>query len=225
MRLAYAVLLSLSFLVLGGAKSFAAPEDVSSVTGGGTFSVGASKKGHFDFNAITHSDGTVTGHLSLKDPEGAPAQDVDGTGEPGLESLSDGVELTADVDSVKIGGNRAALSGVITSASVPRYLGLRIILTVQDDGEGGPEPDKITWGFYQRVERRLVTDQENPEAGAFPVGERFLADDAERPEAGAFLVGDADIDSQSFPLSSYALNEIGGGNIQVHGNGQPQSPQ
>ena len=221
MRLVSAIVLSLSLLVLGGAKSFAAPEGSSSVTGGGTFSVGANKKGHFDFNAITHSDGTVSGHLSLRDPEEAPDQDVDASGEPGLNSLSDGVELTADVDSVKVEGNRAALSGVITRASVPRYLGLRIILTVQDDGEGGPEPDKITWGFYQRIERRLVTDEENPDAGAFPVGERFLATDAERPEEGAFLVGEGDFDSTSFPLSSYSLNEIGDGNVQVHGKAEP----
>jgi hypothetical protein len=202
--------------------SSAASDEVSSVTGGGTFSVGTdNKKGHFNFNAITHKDGSVTGHLSLRDPEDAPDQDVDGTEEAGLESLNDGVELTADVDSVRVTGNRAALSGVITSASVPRYLGLRIIITVQDDGEGGPNPDQITWGFYQRVTRRLVADEENPDAGAFPVGERFLADDAERPEEGAFFVGDSDIDSQSFPLSSYALNEIGGGNIQVHDGQEP----
>lgn len=223
MRFISAVTLCLVILCLGTAES-SASDDVSSVTGGGTFSVGANKKGYFDFNAITHRDGTTTGHLSLRDPEEAPDQDVDGNGEPGLEALSDGVELTADVDSVKVTGNRAALSGVITRATVPRYVGLRIILTVEDDGEGGPNPDQITWGFYQRVTRRLVTDEENPDAGAFPVGERFLATDAERPEEGAFLVGDSDLDSQSFPLSSYSLNQIAGGNIQID-TGQPQTRQ
>lgn len=219
-----AVTLCFLLLCFGGPGTSAASDEAVSVTGGGTFSVG-DKKGHFNFNAVTHADGSVTGHLTLRDPEETPNQDVDGTGEPGSEGLPDGAEVTADLDSVNISGNRAALGGVITSASSPRYVGLRIILTVQDDGEGGPDPDKITWGFYQRIQRRLVTDEENPDAGAFPVGERFLATDAERPEEGAFLVGEGDFDSNSFPLSSYSLNEIGGGNIQVHGNGQPQGGQ
>ena len=221
MRIICIVVLSLAALGLTGARSSSAASDgAHAVTGGGTFSVGANKKGHFDFNAITHADGSISGHLSLRDPEGAPDQDVDGIGDAGLGALDDGVELRADVDSAKVEGNRAALSGVITSASVPRYVGLRIILTVEDDGEGDPEPDKITWGFYQRIPRRLVTDEENPDAGAFPVGEKFLATDAERPEEGAFLVGESDFDSQTFPLSSYSLSNIGGGNIQVQGNEQ-----
>jgi hypothetical protein len=155
--------------------------------------VGSNKTGHFNFNAVTHQDGSVTGHLSLRDPEEAPDQDVDGTGEQGLEGLPDGVDLNADVDSIKVTSTRAALSGVITKASVPRYVGLRIIITVEDSDEGNSEPDKITWGFYQRVNRRLVTDEENPEAGAYAVGERFLATDFENPDAGAFLVGDSSI--------------------------------
>lgn len=221
-----AVILSVSLLCFGSLRTSAASDGAVSVTGGGTFSVGNDKKGHFNFNAVTHADGSVTGHLTLHDPEEAPNQDVDGNDEAGQEGLPDGAEVTAELDSVKIDGKRAALSGIITSASSQRYLGLRMILTVEDSGEGkGNEPDKITWGFYQRIERRLVADDENPDAGAFPVGEKFLATDAERPEEGAFLVGDAEFDSQTFPLSSYALNDIHGGNIQVHGNGDRQIPQ
>lgn len=211
-----AVALVLSLACFESRVSFAASNGAASVTGGGTFVVGNNLKGHFDFNAITHRDGTVTGHLSLRDPEEAPDQDVDGTGESGLEGLSDGVELTADIDSINVKGTRAALSGVITNATVPRYVGLRIIITVEDNGEGGAEPDKITWGFYQRVNPRLVADEENPDAGAFPVGERFLATDFENPEAGAFFVGDGELDGHSFPLSSYVLTGIDGGSVQVH---------
>jgi hypothetical protein len=178
--------------------------------------VASDKKGHFNFNAVTDESGNVTGHLSLRDPEEAPNQDVDGNGELGLEALPDGVELMANVDSINVSGNRAALSGVITSASVPRYVGLRIILTLEDNGEMNPEPDKITWGFYQRIIPRLVADAENPDAGAYPVGVKILATDFENPEAGAFFVGESDVDSQSFPLSSYSLTTINGGNIQVH---------
>lgn len=212
----YAAALFLALLGFGIPSASFAADDEASVTGGGTFSVGDDKKGHFNFNAITHRDGSVTGHLTLRDPEETPNQDVDGTGEPGLEGLSDGAEVAADVDSVNISGNRAVLSGVITRASVPRYVGLRMILTIEDNGENGREPDKITWGFYQRVARRLVADFENPDAGAFPVGEKILATDFENLEAGAFFVGESDFDSHSFPLSSYSLTDIRGGNIQVH---------
>src|SRR5437899_5885209 len=151
-----AITLCLSLLCFGSPGSFAASDEAASVTGGGTFSVGSDKMGHFNFNAVTHRDGSVTGHLSLRDPEEAPNQDVDGTGELGLEGLSDGVDLTADVDSINVSGTRAALSGVIMSATVPRYVGLRIIITVEDDGEAATALDKITWGFYQRINRRLV---------------------------------------------------------------------
>jgi len=147
MRFLYALILSLALVGAAAAKSLVTSDEDSSVTGGGTFSVGTNKKGHFDFNAIKHIDGSITGHLSLRDPEEAPNQDVDGTGELGLGELSDGADLTADVDSLKINGNRAAISGVITRATVPRYVGLRIILTVEDTGEGDAEPDKVTCVF------------------------------------------------------------------------------
>lgn len=209
------VALLLSFLVVPA--SFAASDDASSITGGGTFIVGDNLKGHFSFNAITHRDGSVTGHLTLRDPEVVPDQDVDRNGEQDSEALSDGVELTVDLDSVAVHGKRAALSGVITNATKQRYLGLRMIVTVEDNGEGdNAEPDKITWGLYQRVTPRLVADAENPDAGEFPVGMQILATDAERPEEGSFLVGESDLNSHSFPLSSYSLNNIDGGNIQVH---------
>ena len=212
-----AAVLLLSLFCFGIHSSSAAPEGAASVTGGGTFIVGDNLKGHFNFNSITHTDGSVTGHLAFRDPEEAPEQDVDGTGELGLEGLSDGVELTADVDSLNINGNRAALSGVIRQSTVQRYVGLRIILTIEDNGEGKDDaPDRITWGFYQRITERLVTDLENPDAGAYPVGKKILATDAENPDAGAFLVGESDFDSQSFPLTSYALTDINGGNIKLH---------
>lgn len=212
-----AVALLLSLLWFGTPVSSAASDGAANITGGGTFFVGNNLKGHFDFNAVTHRDGSVTGHLSLRNPEEAPEQDVDGTGASGSEGLPDGVELTADLDGVNISSNRAALSGVVRTASNQRYVGLRIVLTVEDGGEGdGEGPDKITWGFYQRVIPRLVADFENPDAGAYPVGVKILASDAENPDAGAFLVGDSDIDSHSFPLSSYALADVDGGNIQFH---------
>jgi hypothetical protein len=211
------VALFLSLLCFGTQGSSAASNGAANITGGGTFIVGDNLKGHFNFNAVTHQDGSVTGHLSLRNPEEAPDQDVDGTGDPGLEGLPDGVDLSADLDGINISGNSAALSGVVRTASIQRYVGLRILLTVEDDGEGDVEgSDKITWGFYQRVIPRLVADFENPDAGAYLVGVKILASDAENPDAGAFLVGESDIDSQSFPLSSYALTDINGGNIQLH---------
>jgi hypothetical protein len=212
----WSLALILSLLCLGTQSSSARSKGAANITGGGTFIVGDNLKGHFNFNAVTQQDGSVSGHLTLRNPEVAPEQDVDNTGEPGLEALPDGVELTADVDNLNISGNRATLSGVIRQASAQRYVGLRVILTIEDNGEGTDTPDKITWGFYQRVTERLVTDFENPEAGAYPVGRKFLATDAENPEAGAFLVGESDFDSQTFPLTSYVLTDINGGNIQLH---------
>ncbi|MBC7933380.1 MAG: hypothetical protein H7Z38_22690 [Rubrivivax sp.] len=213
----YALALLLLLASLVTTKSVATVRSGPSATGGGTFVLGDNVKRHFNFNAITHTNGSVTGHISLSDPTGFPNQDVDGTGEPGLEGSSSGFDVKADVDCVDVNGNRAALSGIITDATPSSYIGRRMILTVVDNGEGkkADGPDMITWGVYLRRFQRLVGDFENPDAGEFPVGVKNLVGDFENPDAGEFLVGDDDLGCRSFPLSSYSPVEISGGNIQV----------
>lgn len=43
------------------------------------------------------------------------------------------------------------MSGVIFESNVLAAMGLRVLLVVEDNGEGGNQPtaDKLTWGVYQ----------------------------------------------------------------------------
>lgn len=182
----------------GQAPARAAKSAGPSASGAGAISLGDGLKREFNFAAITNEDGSVSGRLTLIDPSAATDQNVDGTDEPDSEVPPAGLEVTVEIDSMRVSGNRAALSGTVTSTNAARYAGLRFILTVEDNGESGKSavPDKVTWGVYHRQAERSPVDAENPDAGVYPAGE-------------------PDVDSQSFPLSSYTLSEIATGDIKV----------
>lgn len=193
----YALALSLSLMGVV-ASGQAADAENPSAAGAGTILLGDARKKQFEFKAFGREDGAATGFITLHDPAGIPDQDVDGTGEPGSGGSPAGLEVAAEVDAMEVQGNRAVLSGVVTSTNHPRYAGLRMTLTVEDNGEekqaGGR--DRITWGFYPRQARSLVADAENPGAGMYAVGGGELGD-------------------RSLPLSSYSLIRIEGGDIKV----------
>jgi hypothetical protein len=178
--------------------SSATPDASPSATGAGAVSLRGDLKRRFELEAVAREDGSVSGRITIIDPSEIPQQDVDGTEEPGLEGSASGLEVTVEVDSMKVKDNRAVLSGIVTSTNLPRYAGLRVILTVEDNDEGGQSRrrDKITWGFYQRASERLVSDADNP-------------------ESGIYLMADREFDSNSFPLSSYTLSAIDEGDIQI----------
>lgn len=179
--------------------NFASTENsLPSSAGSGAVLVGQDLKVRFEFEAAAREDGTVTGRITIKDLRVIPDQDVDGMGESGLDGPPAGVELSAEVDSLKVQGRRAVLSGMVTSTNERRYAGLRLILTVEDNGEGGKTdpPDKITWGVYRAMVERHVADEENP-------------------DAGLYLIGQGEFDSNKFPVASYSLFKINEGNIQV----------
>ena len=169
-----------------------------SAAGAGTTSLGDGLKREFEFSAVTNEDGGVTGHLTLNGPAVIPSQDVDGTGEPGADAPPSGLQVTADVDFMRLAGKRAVLGGVVTSTNDPRYSGLRFIFVVEDNGEAGhaAAPDRISWGAYRSVAEWLAADAENPDAGLYPAGGREL-------------------DGRRFPPSSYSLFRIESGDIRV----------
>jgi len=68
----------------------------------------------------------------------------------GMVEISPGVfmnvSLTVTLDCLTIAGNRAALSGLITSSSEPSLVGQRSLLAVEDNGQGNnAPPDRFAW--------------------------------------------------------------------------------
>lgn len=171
-----------------------------------------------ELNAKIHPNGSASGDLKFKAPLSIPDQDVDGDGTGDPTATNATVSLRVDIDCVKVDGNRAAVSGVVKDASVSAYIGRRMLLTVEDGGEGkNAAPDRYTWGQYNTATASWVAaDAELPfDPG---VGLSWLATDAERTDdVGIPSNQPASVDCKSFPLSSYSLEDLpqGSGNIQV----------
>ena len=158
------------------------------------------------FDAREQNRGTTRGRMVLtadQDPLGQPTTFM----------------LAAELDCLRIVGNRAVMGGAITEASQADYLGARVLLVVEDAGEGSKAAaDRFTWGIYgSSGETWSPTDAELEfDAGA---GMRWHATDAEReddigiPSHPASLA----VGCNSFAVSAYDLRELdrGAGNIQV----------
>jgi hypothetical protein len=105
---------------------------ISSVSGGGT-ALEFGEKSSFVFNAVRHKNGGVNGHLIYQ-----------------LRAFDFSFQLS--IDCFQIEGNRATLSGVLTSvsgANIPSYIfpGSRASFSVEDNGKGGNK-DRISDVFF-----------------------------------------------------------------------------
>lgn len=171
------------------------------------------------FNARIQQNGQVHGQVTISGGEDLGDQDVDGGGDANPGGQHANLTVTADVDCLVINGNRAVISGEITDSSVGSYIGVRMLLVVEDGGEGSKKaPDKFTWGLYRGPTLSWVaTDAEltfDPGAGM-----SWYATDAERDDDAGIpsQPSNPQIGCQSFPLASYDLHELphGAGNLQV----------
>jgi hypothetical protein len=116
------VLLTLALgIVLGGAAYAGGPK----ATGSGHIFVSGTQR-TFAFNAQVRADGTVRGQAQLV---------LHGSG-----TLSH-----MKIDCLVVDGNKATMSGVITTSSSSAFVGAPIWFEVFDNGEGGSaNPDEIT---------------------------------------------------------------------------------
>jgi len=113
----------------------------------------------FSATSLNQEEGTATGQVDFHDPNATADQDVDGTGDPALEDAPAGVRLQANVDCLWVDGNQAVLGGQVTTASVSRYVGMWVLLYVEDGDQASR--DRFSWGFYP-----VETDTG---CGSFPV--------------------------------------------------------
>lgn len=172
---------------------------------------------NIEFNAKIQNgralgDFKFTGPVSIPDQDG----DGDGTGDPSTTTTT--LSVRVDVDCLRVQGNRAALSGVVKESNVGAYVGRRMLLTVEDGGEGSKaDPDRYTWGQYRSTAPTWVASDAELEFDT-GVGLMWIATDFERTDdVGIPSTQPTEVDCKSFPLSSYALEALpqGSGNIQV----------
>jgi hypothetical protein len=95
-----------------------------SATGSGHFTL-AGELRTFTFNAVTHTDATVTGEAQL-----------DARATRFSEHLR--------IDCLQVIGNTAYMSGTITRSSMEDFVGGTGVFSVQDNGEGTDNKDQIS---------------------------------------------------------------------------------
>jgi hypothetical protein len=161
-----------------------------------------------EFNARIQQNGRSTGEMTfidrgdLQDPESHA-----------------GFYVKAGFDCLSIKDNRAVMSGVINESNVGDLIGHRVLLVVEDDGEGinAESLDKLTWGVYEPNNRNWVPqDAEVPGDTGWLLD--WIATDAERTDDVGIPARPSEvIGCQSYSLSSYSFIDLahGQGNIQV----------
>lgn len=188
--------------------SLAAPRLTSAQTASGTykFVVEGEYTKYLEFDARTNADGTATGTMFYSDEAEIDTQDVDGTGEQ--PQAYRGFTMNVDLDGLKVNGNQAVMSGTIRDSTIRDFIGQRVLLTVEDNGDNTRVPDKVTWGLYNPIKRDW--DPSDAELREDPgVGMTWTATDAElREDPGIQMPRDESITTESFPLASYAFADV-----------------
>jgi hypothetical protein len=162
-----------------------------------------------EFNARIHNDGSSTGEMTFTDPG-----DLDDPDFPHA-----GFYVKAGFDCLTVKDNRAVMSGLVTESNVGDFIGHRVLLVVEDDGEGidAATPDKLSWGVYEPVRKDWIPqDAEVPDDNGALFD--WVATDFERPDDVGIPARKSEvIGCQTFSLSSYAFMDVrhGQGNIQV----------
>jgi hypothetical protein len=205
------LLLTAVFVVALAAPGFA--QSIS--TGAIHLTVDGAGRLDIEFNVRGRGDGAegqmvFSGAMEIHESEDLP---------PGTSRGVENLQFLVDFDCLTVAGNRAAMSGLVRGSSRQNYVGQRVILAVEDGGEGSrAEPDRFTWGVYGlQAITWLPTDAELD----FDNGWKFtwIATDAERPDdRGVANKRTSDVDCRSFPLADYTFVDIplqGSGNVQV----------
>jgi hypothetical protein len=203
------LLVSLAFPVLTRAGN-----DGPSASGNFQFSLEDGQAKSLEFSARVQNNGRTVGDMTFSDPSVVPVGDPDssdGSGTPGAL-------VRAKFDCLKITGNRAVMGGVISESNILSAVGLRILLVVEDNGEGVKAAnDKLTWGIFQPPANGwMPQDAEREDDNGASL--KWIATDFERPDDPGIPSNPSKIvGCESFSLASYDFTEVkhGGGNIQV----------
>ncbi|MDT4955381.1 MAG: hypothetical protein QOJ02_3519 [Acidobacteriota bacterium] len=211
----FASLLALLLLCLATQHLATAQTAGQSTKGSYQFSLEDGYTKYTEFDAATQTDGSATGSMFFSDEAKITIQDVDGTGDK--EVTYPGFSIKVGFDSLVVNRNQAVMSGTVTDSSIRDYIGQRVLLTVEDNGDNTKVADKLTWGIYKPVVRDWTPS--DAELKVDPgVGMRWVATDAERKDdKGITMPMSEAIDTQRFPVSTYSFADIerGAGDILV----------
>lgn len=173
---------------------------------------------HLEFNVRADTGGAAAGQMHFSAQGESPDQDVDGDGSATPPA---GVYMKAEFDCLAVSGNRAVMSGAVTETNLDGYVGRRVLLVVEDGGEGvnAESPDRLTWGVYLKPASGWTPrDAERDPNEADPV--TWMVRDAERPDDPEVASRkEGPVGCQSFSLASYSFVDVkhGDGNVQVRG--------
>ena len=164
------------------------------------------------YHAKQNSDGSTKGELTYSDPTSIPASEENLFG-------TNGLFLKANIDCLVIRGNKAVMSGEVTESSAGDYIGNRILLAVEDNGEGkkAGDVDKLAWGVY-RVSTQTWIPQDAEVPGDQGALLTWLATDFEREDDVPVPARpNTTVGCQSFSVAAYSFDVVkhGAGNIHV----------
>jgi hypothetical protein len=165
------------------------------------FTLGDKQIKYVEFDCQALQGEGASGKLFMSDEATVVYRDVDGDGSP--EEKYAGFSMTVSFDEMSVIKNEAVMGGVVRDATIPFLIGLRVLFTVQDNGDNQREPDRLTWGIYKPTDRNWIpSDAEWKEDPG--VGLRWWATDAEvKDDVGYAMPRDEKITVQSFPFASY----------------------
>jgi hypothetical protein len=173
-----------------------------------------------EFRAVSSREGSTDGSMVFSGPAVIPKQDVDGDGNTDFSGKLENLAMDVSFDKLVVEKNQAVMSGTIVNCNVREYIGRRVLLTVEDNGDGSDPkaPDKFTWGFYRKIDLWWTpTDAEvKDDRGAYLT---WWATDYERKDDVGYAMPKRNdpVGTQSFPISSYSFINIlaGDGNVNV----------
>lgn len=205
---ALASIFALFLLGFATAQSAHAQTGLPYAKGAYQFSLEDGYTKYVEFDAQGDREGGATGSLTISDEAPLVYQDVDGTGDKELTQEFKGFYIKADFDSMTVNKNQAVMSGVVRDSSIRNYIGQRVLLTVEDNGDNSKVLDKVSWGVYQQLDKNwTASDAELREDPG--VGLRWWATDAERKDdVGYAMPRDEKINAQTYPVASYSFFDV-----------------
>jgi hypothetical protein len=215
-KIVFMVVIGLTLLSFDPPRMGAAGSSGPSATGDFQFSLVDGPR-YIQFDVRTNNNGQTKGQMTFNDPAAVVGS---GGGENASASSSvQGLFVTAEFDCLQIKGNAAVMGGVITQSNALNAIGERVLLVVEDNGEGinAPSLDKLTWGVYSSSATGWIPSDAELENDP-GVGLTWLATDSEREgDIGIPSNRSKTIGCHTFPLGSYSLIDVahGFGNIQV----------
>ena len=212
-RIVFGAVTALLFLTLAYPALTLAGADGPSASGNFQFTLEDGQPRYLDFNAREQNNGRIVGEMTFSDPTVVPVADPDAS-----DVGTAGALIRAKFDCLKITGNRAMMSGIIFESNVLSAVGLRVLLAVEDNGEGvNAANDKLTWGIYQPpatgwVPKDAEREDDNGAGLSWIATDFERTDDAGVPSNQSKIVG-----CQSFSWGALDFTDVkhGGGNIQV----------